>query len=47
MDLWLLLCKQQLHNLIPCSIASKLIDRFIGLQYMVWCVSYSRLETVD
>ena len=46
MDLWLLLCKQQLHNRIPCSIVSNLIYSFIGLYGMVY-VSYSSLEAVD
>jgi len=33
--LWLLLCKQQLDNQIPCTTASILIYSFIGLFYMV------------
>ena len=41
MALWLLLCKQQLDNRSPCSIASKLI-------WIIWYgVSYSSLEAVD
>ena len=42
MDLWLPLCKQQLDNRIPCSVASNFKYSFIG-----WFVSYSSLEAVD
>ena len=42
MALWLLSCKQQLDNRIPCSISSNLI-----YDYMVWCESYSSLEAVE
>ena len=45
MDLWLLLCKQQLHNRITCSITSNLIYSFIGV-YGIVCKLRS-LETVD